>query len=420
MKKILVIDESQLFRDYLRRKLSDYGFEVTTAVSGLDGASKLRSVLPDLLITDYHLSRKSALELLKEKHENPNTAAIPVILASAKVDRSALVEVARYNVKKLLTKPIRVDALLKAVGETLNVEVKLDDTPCIIEAHVNEDIIFIEVAQGLNREKIDLLRYKIVELIDLYELKSPKVLVMMSAVELSAEDSIKLTSLFSTIMETSGAMKRYCKVLTNDSFLKEFMRSRSEFEGIEVTGKLDVAMDGLLGAKKAGESILEPGPDARDDVVAKSAPKKKRGESINMRFQEETHTHLDISALGDTVRISIVDDDPIIQELIRTALSDTKVQVDAYSNGRLFIDSEKGRESDLVFLDLMMPEMDGFQVLKKLQEEQTRLQIIVLSALSKRETVLQALKMGVSSYMIKPLKPQAIRKKTSEILQVNF
>jgi CheY-like chemotaxis protein len=43
MKKILVIDESQLFRDYLKKKLEDYGFEVSVAVSGLDGASKLRS-----------------------------------------------------------------------------------------------------------------------------------------------------------------------------------------------------------------------------------------------------------------------------------------------------------------------------------------------------------------------------------------
>lgn len=420
MKKILVIDESQLFRDYLKRKLGDYGFDVTVAVSGLDGASKLRTLLPDLLITDYHLSRKSAVELLKEKHNNPNTMKIPVILASAKVDRNALVEVARYNVRKMLTKPIRVDALLRAVGETLDVEVKIDDTPCIIEAHVNEGIIFIEVAQGLNREKIDLLRYKIVELVDLYELKSPKILVMMSGLELSSEDSIKLSALLNTILETSGAMKRYCKILTNDPFMKEFVASRDGLDGIEVTSKLDKAMDGLLSKKPTGGSILEQGPDARDDVVSKSAPKKSRGESINMRFQEEHRTAMNFSSLGDTVRISIVDDDPIIQELIKTALSDTTVQVDAYANGRLFVESEHGRESDLIFLDLMMPEMDGFQVLKKLQEEQLKLQIIVLSALSKRETVLQALKMGVSSYMIKPLKPQDIRKKTSEILQVNF
>lgn len=419
MKKVLVIDESQLFRDYLKKKLEHYGFDVSVAVSGLDGASKLRSLTPDLLITDYHLTRKSAVELLQEKHADPNTKRIPVIVASAKMDRDALVEVARYNVKKFLAKPIRVDALLKAVSETLDVPVSIDTTPCIIEAHVNEDIIFIEVAQGLNREKIDLLHYKIEELRDLYELKSPKVLVMMTSIEVSTADSIKLSALFSTILESTGAMKKYTKVLTQSEYVKEYLESRGEYSGIDVTDSLEVAMDGLLG-KKTGGPILEPGADARDDVVQTSAPKKQKKESINMRFQEEQKHGFDLSSLGDTVRISIVDDDEIIQELIKTAFSDTKFTIDTYGNGRQFLDDGDSLESDLVFLDLMMPEMDGFQVLQKLRETDKRPPIIVLSALSKRETVLQALKLGVSSYMIKPLKPQAIRVKASEVLQMNF
>ncbi len=421
MKKILVIDESQLFRDYLQKKLEHYGFEVITAVSGLDGASKLRTNTPDLLITDYHLSRKSAVELLQEKMADPNTKKIPVIIASAKVDRDALVEVARYNVKKFLAKPIRVDALLKAVSDVLQVPVTIDTTPCIIEAHVNEDIIFIEVAQGLNREKIDLLRYKLEELMDLYELKSPKILVMMTSIEVSTADSIKLSALFSTILDASGAIKKYTKVLTQSDYVREYLESRNEYSGIDVTDNLERAMDGLLGKKaNSGGPYLEEGPDAREDVVQTSAPKKKRKESINMRFQEEQKHSLDLASLGDSVRISIVDDDEIIQELIVSAFADTKFSFNRFRNGREFIDADESLESDLVFLDLMMPEMDGFQVLQRLKEVENKPPIIVLSALSKRETVLQALKMGVSSYMIKPLKPQAIRNKASEILQMNF
>lgn len=420
MKKVLVIDESQLFRDYLKKKLEDYGFEVDVAVSGLDGSSKLRTSLPDLLITDYNLSRKSAVELLKEKHGNPNTKDIPVIMASAKVDRDALMGVARYNVRKFLTKPIRVDALLKAVSETLKVPVSIDTTPCIVEAHVNEDIMFIEVAQGLNREKIDLLRYKIHELLDLYELKSPKILVLMTSIEVSTADSIKLQSLFSTLLEISGTPKRNIKVLTRSSYVREYLESRSEFSGIGVSDNLEDAMDGLLG-RKVGGPILEPGPDSREDVLGTSAPKKKRGESINMRFQEDQQKQsFELSSLGDSTRISIVDDDEVIQELIRSSFADTRVQIHAYGNGRAFLDDEGALDSDLVFLDLMMPEMNGFQVLEDLRGRELRLPIIVLSALSKRETVVQALKMGVSSYIIKPLKPHDIRNKASEILGLNF
>ena len=419
MKKVLVIDESQLFRDYLKKKLEAYGFAVEVAVSGLDGGSKLRSALPDLLITDYNLSRKPAPELLREKHADPNTRDIPVIMASAKVDRDALMDIARFNVKKFLTKPIRVDALLKAVSETLNVPVSIDTTPCIVEAHVNEDILFIEIAQGLNREKVDLLRYKIHELLDLYELKNPKVLVLMTSIEVSTTDSIKLSALFSTILESTGAMKRYFKVLTRSTYVREFVQSRGDFSGIEVSSRLEDAMDGLLG-RKVGGPVLEPGPDARKDVVGRSAPKKNRGEAINMRFQEEQRSAFELSSLGDTVRISIVDDDEIIQELIRSSFADTRVQIHAYENGRVFLDDKDALDSDLVFLDLMMPEMNGFQVLDRLKANEQRLPIIVLSALSKRETVLQALQMGVSSYIIKPIKPQDVRNKASEILGLNF
>ena len=420
MKKVLVIDESQLFRDYLKKKLEDYGFEVDVAVSGLDGGSKLRGSLPDLLITDYNLSRKSAVDLLKEKHQDPNARDIPVIMASAKVDRDALMEVARYNVRKFLTKPIRVDALLKAVSETLSVPVSIDTTPCIVEAHVNEDIMFIEVAQGLNREKVDLLRYKIHELLDLYELKNPKVLVLMTSIEVSTADSIKLSALFSTILEATGAMKRYFKVLTRSAYVREFLESRGDYSGIEVSGNLEDAMDGLLGRKVVSGPILTQVSDAREDVVARSAPKKQRGEAINMRFQEEHRSSFELSSLGDSVRLSIVDDDEVIQELIRSSFADTRVQIHAYGNGREFLDDDGALDSDLVFLDLMMPEMNGFQVLETLKARELRLPIIVLSALSKRETVVQALKMGVSSYIIKPLKPADVRNKASEILGLNF
>lgn len=419
-KKVLVIDESALFRDFIKGKLEEIGCEVHLAVSGLDGASKLRSEVPDLLITEFHLSRKSALDLLREKSEDPNVARIPSIVVSNKIDRSQLVEVARYNVRKFLTKPVRMDALLSTVGEVLSLQVSLDTTPCIIEAHVNDGIVFIEVAEGLNREKVDLLRYKLIELIDLYEIATPKILLIMTSVDAAALDSIKLSALFSTIFETTKAMKRHFKVLTRSDVVKEFVSRRDEYQGVEVTDNVESAMDGLLNRKVVANGPILQSGDVRHNVVKKAEPKKARDESINMQFTEDQRTTASLSDLGDTVRISIVDDDEVIQELIRASFADTRFQIDAYGNGRLFVESESGLQSDLVFLDLMMPEMNGFQVLDKLRADGVRLPVIVLSALSKRETVLQALKMGVSSYIIKPLQPQALRTKAAEVLQLNF
>ncbi|MFN2310745.1 MAG: response regulator, partial [Spirochaetia bacterium] len=50
MKTILVVDESSLFRDFLKKKFEEYGFDVTAAVNGLDASTKLRQIVPNLLI----------------------------------------------------------------------------------------------------------------------------------------------------------------------------------------------------------------------------------------------------------------------------------------------------------------------------------------------------------------------------------
>ncbi len=418
MKKILVIDESKLFRDFLTQKLGEFGFEVVAAVNGLDGAAKLRREMPDLVIMDYYLSRTSSVDLLDKKKDDPNTSDIPVIMASSKIDRDKLVQIARFNVRKFFTKPIRMDALVKTISEVLGVSLDIDTTPCIIEAHFNDDILFIEIAQGLNKEKIELLRYKIVELMDLYEVKSPRVLIIMSSIEVGPDDSFKLSALFTTVMDNTKAKPRQVKVLTNSDYVSEFIADRSEYEGVEVTNNLESAMDGLLG-RKAGSYIDRESRTVHQEFLQASSPKSDREESVDMKFEGERASY-DLNELGEAVTIAIVDDDFVIREMVKAVLSDMGPTIREYENGRQFVDDSDVSGCDLVFLDLMMPEMDGFQVMAQLQRDGIDVPIIVLSALSQRETVVKAMKFGVTSYLIKPLQPEAVLNKAREVLRTNF
>ncbi len=418
MKKILVIDESKLFRDFLTQKLGEFGFEVVGAVNGLDGAAKLRRELPDLVIMDYYLSRTSSVDLLQKKKDDPNTGAIPVIMASSKIDREKLLQVARFNVRKFFTKPIRIDALVKTISEVLGVSLDIDTTPCIIEAHFNDDILFIEIAQGLNKEKIELLRYKIVELMDLYEVKSPKVLVIMSSIEVGPDDSFKLSALFTTVMDNTTAKPRQVKILTNSEYVSEFIADRDEYEGVEVTNNLESAMDGLLG-RKAGSYIDRESKTVHQEFLQASSPRSNREESVDMKFEGD-RAHYDLNELGEAVTIAIVDDDFVIREMVKAVLSDMGPAIREYENGRQFVDDANASECDLVFLDLMMPEMDGFEVMAQMRRDGFDVPIIVLSALSQRETVVKAMKFGVTSYLIKPLQPEAVLNKAREVLRANF
>jgi DNA-binding response OmpR family regulator len=419
VKKIMVVDESSLFRDFLQAKLSEFGFEVIAAVNGLDGSAKLRRETPDLVIMDYYLSRMSAIELLTKKTEDPNTAGIPVIMATGKIDREQLVHAAKLGVKKVFTKPIRIDALVKTISELLGVTLNIDSTPCIIEAHFNDQILFVEVAQGLNREKIELLKYKIVELMELYEAKNPKVLIIMSSIEVDAEDSIKLGSLFSTVLEHTGARPRQVKVLTNSDYVKQFIAERPDYEGIEVSESLESAMDGLLG-KKADAFRDKESNTVDGDFLQKSAPRKEGEETIDIKFQGDRSAEFDLNTIAKAITVAIVDDDFVIRELVKAVLTDTNFEIKEYENGKQFVEDPDAESVDLVFLDLMMPEMDGFQVMAEMKRRESKVPIIVLSALSQRETVVKALQNGVNSYIIKPLDPGSVLNKAKEILKASF
>lgn len=426
---MLIIDESELFREYLRERFTRAGLEVEVAINGLDGMAKMRNSPPDAVIMDYHLSRRSCREVLEEKAKNPNTASVPVILTAQKIDKNRLLELVQFNIRKVFMKPVKMDALYATLASILGTRLEMDTTPCIIETHVNDNIVFIEIARGINREKVELLRFKIRELMELYGIQKPRVLIMASDMELSFVDGANLEFLLQSVLDASGAKNRAVKILSRSSFLREFVSGRPEFKDIEVLSSLEYALEGLV----AQEALAAEAPEDKASIINDrilSAQPSKAPEALSMRFEQEkpkASPRLEGASalggepgLGGGLEIAVVDDDFVIQELLKTTFGELKATVSTYSNGRYFLDAVRSKVFDLVFLDLRMPEVDGFAVLSELHAQDLEMPIIVLSAITQREAVVRAFQAGVKSYLVKPLKPDQILKKTLEILKANF
>ncbi|MBN2657000.1 MAG: response regulator [Spirochaetales bacterium] len=417
MKKILVIDDSSLFRTFMKTQLEEYGFEVLEGINGLDGLTKMRNQLPDLIIMEYYLSRKGALELLKAKKMNPNTKGIPVIIACNDINREKIVSVANYNVRKFLAKPIKIDLLLQTVSETLNVKIAVDDTPCSLDAHLNDKILFIEIAKGFNREKISLLKYKIAELLKLHKIISPRILILMTDITYRDEDRSKLETLLQNISETVVSHDNI-KILTVSEKIREVLAGNLYFRDIEVVKSLEKAIDGLLG-KRGLEEMTAEKSNVHQSLLS-SAVDDEAISTVHLNFQDESRLGSDFSGSGKKYRIAAVDDDIIVQALIRKTFDGYDWPVTTFGDGRDFLKDFRADEYDLIFLDLMMPDVNGFAVLKYLKENEVEVPVIVLSALSRKESVMKALDFGIKSYMIKPLKPEGLIAKTKEILTAMF
>ncbi|MDR0688993.1 MAG: response regulator [Spirochaetaceae bacterium] len=420
MKQILIIDESPLVREYLNLKLDVRNIEVITAINALDGISKIRTQLPDLIIMDYHLKKAGCFEVLKQKKESPNTVNTPVIIMAQYIDQSRIIKLLPYDVKKVFTKPVKIDALCTTITEILGIPFDIDESPGIVEVHVNDNIIFVEIAQGLNRDKLDLLYFKIRELIALYRIRLPKIIVMVSNITLGFADGLNIQKMLKVILESSGVARQNLRILTKNAFLRKFIEEQKEYDDIEVVSNLQYAMDGLI--KEFADPAEYEGKEAEliEEKVL-SADARTHGETIQLRFKAEVKSNQEnIQDLIGNLKIAVVDDDFMTQELIKLTFKSVGSAVKTYSDGAEFLTDVKAEHFDLIFLDLLMPKVDGFSVLRALKTGGIYRPVIVLSTVSQRNTVIRAFQMGIKSYLIKPLKPRDIFTNAMEILKSSF
>ena len=103
--------------------------------------------------------------------------------------------------------------------------------------------------------------------------------------------------------------------------------------------------------------------------------------------------------------ILIVDDVPLNCTLVQKMIGRFNFDVRTAGNGLECLREIIARKPDLILLDLMMPIMDGFEVLSTLRskEEFSGIKIIVLSALNSNEDIVKAYNLGANDFLTKPI-----------------
>ncbi len=116
------------------------------------------------------------------------------------------------------------------------------------------------------------------------------------------------------------------------------------------------------------------------------------------------------------MKIMIVDDSTIVRNVIERYLKITDDEVVAHaSNGVEAIEMFKTHMPDLVTLDITMPEMDGLTALQEMLTINPKSKIIMISALSAKDTVVKAINLGAAGYLIKPVEAGKLTDKINKI-----
>jgi adenylate cyclase len=118
-------------------------------------------------------------------------------------------------------------------------------------------------------------------------------------------------------------------------------------------------------------------------------------------------------------RLLVVDDNKVNRLLLARGLQEQGHTVTFAENGREALDAMRRQAFDLVLLDIMMPELDGYQVLEQLTTDPDLrdIPVIVVSAMDELDSVVKCIEMGAEDYLSKPLNPVLLKARIGACLE---
>ncbi len=127
-----------------------------------------------------------------------------------------------------------------------------------------------------------------------------------------------------------------------------------------------------------------------------------------------------MSNSGDTIsfaaRVLLVDDEPMVREVASTYLKEEGFEVSEVADGASALQRVSSEHFDLVVLDVMLPEIDGFSVLSKIRRT-SDVPVVLLTARAEEPDRLLGLELGADDYVVKPFSPRELAARVRAVLR---
>lgn len=119
MPKILIVEDNEMNRDMLTRRLQRHGFDICIAIDGASGIAMADSEMPDLILMDVALGEMDGWEATTRIKANPRTAHIPIITLTAHALSSDYRKSIDVGCVDFDTKPVDLQRLLGKINNAL-------------------------------------------------------------------------------------------------------------------------------------------------------------------------------------------------------------------------------------------------------------------------------------------------------------
>jgi diguanylate cyclase (GGDEF)-like protein len=125
----------------------------------------------------------------------------------------------------------------------------------------------------------------------------------------------------------------------------------------------------------------------------------------------------DSSRTANKIRILIVDDDPLVLDLLGLSIESFGFEYAAANNGREAIAILQKKEFDIVITDMMMPEVDGMQLLEHVKRNHPRTDVIVVTGYTGTFSYMDVIRAGASDFISKPFNTDELEAKINRLIR---
>ena len=177
-------------------------------------------------------------------------------------------------------------------------------------------------------------------------------------------------------------------------------------------------MDNLISTKEIGEYLNLRPETVRRKALKGEIPATKIGR--HFRFdKKEIDSWLLQNRPGRLINILVIDDEPVIGQLFTDSLKESNYQVTVTLSGLEAAELVANKFFDLIFLDLVMPDLDGVEVFKSIREAGRYIPVVIITGYPDSALMNRALEYGPFTVMRKPFTDSVITAVVDIILGAN-
>lgn len=379
-KTLLIIEDDPNFARILKDFATEKNYKAIWAENGKEGIEAARKVRPDAIILDLQMPVMDGWEVLKLLKSDPALMHIPVHVISAMDDA----KLPMNDLVAYVKKPVTITELEQTFQEISTYVNKEIHRLLVWSAAPKKDDTFQTLAEGLsNRVHCDFASafYEVNTFIETHHYGC--ILVDVTSLEQDYLIDLKLLRSKTAIDDTAIILLIEKEISTSDE----------------------------LKMKRLSEAIILKSVDVQNrlkDELEQFIFNVKKKESTPVAF-ETPYTDNDILA---GKKVLVVDDDMRNIFALVSLLEGQQMEVNTANNGIEAIQSlEQNPNTDIVLMDIMMPEMDGYEAMRIIRTNDSfkELPIIALTAKAMAEDKQLCIDAGASDYMSKPIDTQKLQ-----------